>query len=74
MNAQLIRTVSKLTALIAAVIVFLAGGQYLGIQLTTLLASAGVGGIAVALGAQDTLKTLFGTLSLMADKPFRVGD
>lgn len=74
MNAQLIRIVSRLSALVTSVIVFLVGGQYLGIHLTTLLASAGVGGIAVALGAQDTLKTLFGTLSLMADKPFRVGD
>ena len=74
LNAQFIRIVSKLTALVASVIVFLAGGQYLGIQLTTLLASAGVGGVALALGAQDSLKTLFGTLMLLADKPFRVGE
>jgi MscS family membrane protein len=74
LNAQLIRIVSQLTALVASVIVFLAGGQYLGFQLTTLLASAGVGGVALALGAQDSLKTLFGTLMLMADKPFRVGE
>jgi MscS family membrane protein len=38
------------------------------------LASAGVGGLAVALAAQDTLKNLFGTLMIMADKPFRVGE
>jgi MscS family membrane protein len=39
-----------------------------------LLASAGVGGLAVALAAQDTLKNLFGTLMIMADKPFRMGE
>jgi len=74
LNAQLIRITSQLVSLLAAVIVFLVGGQYLGFRIGALLASAGIGGVALALGAQDTLKTLFGTLSLMADKPFRVGD
>ena len=36
--------------------------------------SAGIGGVAVALGAQNTPKTLFGTLMLLSDKPFRVGE
>jgi MscS family membrane protein len=74
LDAQLIRIVSKLLGLLIAVILFLVVGQYLGIHLTTLLASAGVGGFAIALAAQDTLKTLFGTLMLMTDKPFRVGE
>lgn len=74
LNAQLIRIVSRLMSMILAVAVFLIGGQYLGIKLTTLLASAGIGGLAIALAAQDTLKTLFGTIMLMADKPFRVGE
>ncbi len=74
LDAQLIRIVSKLLSMTVSVIIFLAGGQYLGIPLTTLLASAGIGGFAIALAAQDTLKNLFGTLMLMADKPFRVGE
>jgi len=74
LNAQLFRIVSRLMSLILAVAVFLVGGQYLGVKLTTLLASAGIGGLAIALAAQDTLKTLFGTIMLMADKPFRVGE
>jgi MscS family membrane protein len=74
LNAQLIRIACKLTSLVTAVIIFLEGGHYLGIPLTTLLASAGIGGLAVALAAQDTLKTLFGTIMLLADKPFRVGE
>jgi MscS family membrane protein len=74
LNAQLIRIVAKLASLVAAVILFLVGGQYLGIPIATLLASAGIGGIAVALGAQDSLKTLFGTINLLADKPFSVGE
>ena len=74
LNAQLIRIASKLTSTALAVTVILIGGQFLGIPVATLLASAGIGGIALALGAQDTLKTLFGTIMLMADKPFRVGE
>lgn len=74
LDAQFVRIVSKLTALAASSIVMLEGGQHLGIPLTTLLASAGVSGLAVALAAQDSLKNLFGTITLMADKPFRVGE
>ena len=74
LNAQLIRIASKLLSLLVAVIILLQGGHFLGIPVTTLLASAGIGGLAVALAAQDTLKTLFGTILLLSDKPFRVGE
>ena len=74
LDAQFVRIVSKLAALVVSSVILLEGGQSLGIPLTTLLASAGVGGLAVALAAQDTLKNLFGTITLMADKPFRVGE
>jgi MscS family membrane protein len=42
--------------------------------LTTIIAGLGVGGLAVALAAQDTIKHFFGSLVLFADKPFQVGD
>ncbi|NOY42739.1 MAG: mechanosensitive ion channel family protein [Planctomycetes bacterium] len=74
LDAQLIRILTKLASLAGVAVIFLEGGKYLGVPLTTLLASAGVGGLAVALAAQDTLKALFGTITLMADKPFRVGE
>src|SRR5690606_319662 len=41
---------------------------------TALIASLGVGGIAVALAAQNILGDLFSSLSIMFDKPFVVGD
>lgn len=40
----------------------------------TVLAGLGIGGLAFALAAQDTLKNFFGSLMLIADKTFRVGD
>ncbi len=45
-----------------------------GKPMTTLLAGLGIGGLAVALAAQDTLKNLFGSFMIMIDKPFKVGD
>lgn len=41
---------------------------------TSLLAGLGVGGLAVALAAQDTVKNFFGSLVILADKPFEVGE
>ena len=46
----------------------------LGYQVTSLLAGLGIGGLAVALAAQDTLANILGTVVVLSDKPFRVGD
>jgi MscS family membrane protein len=40
----------------------------------TILAGLGIGGLAIALAAQDTLKNFFGSIMLIADRTFRVGD
>ena len=45
-----------------------------GFNITTLVASLGIGGIAVALATQNILGDLFASLSIMLDKPFEVGD
>ncbi len=47
---------------------------YLGIEITPLLAGAGVLGLAVALAAQDILSNFFGGAIIMVDKPFKVND
>ena len=74
LDAQFIRIVCRVLSLIVAIILFLEGGKYLGIPLTTLLAGAGVGGLAVALSAQDMLKNLFGSVMVILDKPYCVGE
>jgi MscS family membrane protein len=43
-------------------------------DVATVLAGLGIGGVAIALAAQDTLKNFFGSLMLIADRTFRVGD
>lgn len=74
LDAQLVRLVCRVASIVAATVVFLEGGQQFGIPLTTLLASAGVGGLAVALAAQDTLKNVFGSIMITLDKPYQVGE
>lgn len=45
-----------------------------GVNITTLVASLGIGGIAIALALQNILGDLFSSLSIVLDKPFVVGD
>ena len=46
----------------------------LGFDVTTGIAALGIGGIAVALGAQKTIENIVGSLTLIIDQPVRVGD
>ena len=46
----------------------------LGISITPLLTALGVGGLAVALGLQDTLANLFAGIHILLERPVRVGD
>ncbi len=46
----------------------------LGVNVTSLIAGAGLLGLGVALAAQDTVKNFFGGVTVFADKPFQVGD
>ncbi|MCQ2958690.1 MAG: mechanosensitive ion channel family protein [Bacteroidales bacterium] len=45
-----------------------------GIEIGTLIAGLGIGGVAVALAAQDTLKNLLGGFMLFFDHPFNIGE
>lgn len=42
--------------------------------ITSIIAGLGIGGLAVALAAQDTIKNVFGSIVLFVDKPFEMGD
>lgn len=46
----------------------------IGIDVTTGLAALGIGGIALALGAQKTVENFVGSVTLVIDQPIRVGD
>ncbi len=46
----------------------------LGFNISSLLTGLGVGGLVIALGLQSTLESFFSSLTLIAEKPFTVGD
>ena len=71
---QLVPFVTKTLKVAVAVfgIVFLLAQQ--GRDVTALLAGLGLSGLAVALAAQDLLKNLFGSVTVLLDRPFRIGD
>jgi len=45
-----------------------------GVPVTSVLAGLGIGGLAFALAAQETVANFFGSITIFIDKPFRVGD
>jgi small-conductance mechanosensitive channel len=63
-----------LTKLIVWSAVLLLVLDNLGVDITTLVAGLGIGGIAVALALQNILGDLFASLSIVLDKPFVIGD
>ena len=46
----------------------------IGVNISALLGTLGIGGIAFALAAQDTVKNIFGAFTIFTDKPFNIGD
>lgn len=74
LDMQLFPVIRKSLKVFIVVVAALVTTQNLGMNVTGLLASLSIGGLAVGLAAQDTLSNLFGAVALFADKPFRVGD
>ncbi len=68
---NLILSITKGTIFLIAVLLFLVK---LGVNITGLLASLGIGGLAVALAAQDTLSNFFGLIKIIFDESFSQGD
>lgn len=67
----LFRRAAKIAVVVIGIIIVL---NTLGFDVTTGLAALGIGGLAVALGAQKTIENLVGSLTLIFDQPVRVGD
>jgi MscS family membrane protein len=45
-----------------------------GVEIASILGVLGVGGVSIALAAQDTLKNIFSGVTIVTDAPFRIGD
>lgn len=67
----LVRQSLRITVLLIGGILIV---QNLGYSVTSLVAGLGIGGLAIALAAQDTVANLLGTVVMFTDKPFKIGD
>lgn len=71
---QLLPLIGKSLKVFVVIVAALVTSQNLGLNVTGLIASLSIGGLAVGLAAQDTLANLFGAVAILVDKPFKVGD
>ncbi|MEO0812509.1 MAG: mechanosensitive ion channel family protein, partial [Myxococcota bacterium] len=71
---QLVPLIRRTLKIIVAVTAGIWVAQNLGYSVTSLIASLGVGGLALALAAQDTVANFFGSVVVFTDRPFQIGD
>jgi MscS family membrane protein len=74
LDDQLVPLVRKSLKMVVAVIGGIFVLQNLDVDVGSLLAGLGLGGLAFALAAKDTVANFFGSLMIFIDKPFQVGD
>jgi MscS family membrane protein len=68
---SLLRNFAKAFVAVGGLLATLAAFGY---PVTTVVAGLGIGGVALAFGAQKTIENLFGSVALAVDQPLRVGD
>ena len=74
LDDQLIPFIRKTLRVFIVFMAILMLVQNLGYSISGLLASLGIGGLAVALAAKDSLSNIFGSLMILLDRPFMLGD
>ncbi|MDH3216462.1 MAG: mechanosensitive ion channel family protein, partial [Candidatus Krumholzibacteria bacterium] len=74
LDDQLIPILRKSLKTFVGILAFLFIVQNLGYSVASLLAGLGIGGLAIALAAKDTLSNFFGSLTILIDRPFAAGD
>jgi MscS family membrane protein len=74
LDDQLIPLLRKATKVFVGVLTFVLVAQNLGYSVSGLLAGLGIGGLALAMAAKDTLANFFGSVMILTDRPFHVGD
>ena len=74
-NNQVITFLTEILKVIVIIIgIFLMLGTVFNLNVGSLIAGLGIGGLAVALAAKETLENLLGSFTIFLDKPFAVGD
>jgi MscS family membrane protein len=74
LDDQLVPLVTKTLKVVVSVVGGIFVLQNLDVNVSSLLAGVGLGGLAFALAAKDTVANFFGSLMIFVDKPFQIGD
>src|SRR5690606_10321823 len=74
LDDQLLPVLKRIVSMVVWAIGLFYVLDYLDVNVTALLAGISIGGLAIALAAQDTVKNFFGSIMIFLDKPFQIGD
>jgi len=74
LDDQLVPFITKTLRIFIIITAVLVVAQNMGYSISGLIASLGIGGIAVAMAARDTIANVFGSVMILVDRPFTVGD
>ena len=74
LDDQLVPLLRKTLKVFVTVVVGVMVIQNLGYSVTSIIASLGIGGLALALAAKDAVANFFGSIIVFTDQPFHVGD
>ena len=74
LDDQLVPFIAKTAKIFLVMTAILVVAQNMGYSISGLIASLGIGGIAVAMAAKDTIANIFGSIMILVDRPFVVGD
>lgn len=74
LDEQLVPIVKRTLQAIIIGVGIIQGLRIMHVDVTALIAGISIGGLALALAAQDMLKNLFGSLTIFLDRPFQIGD
>ncbi len=76
-NSQVVKIIQILNKILKFVVFFIMFASFLqthGYSVSSLIAGFGITGLAVGLAANTTLSSIFGTISIITDKSFKIGD
>jgi MscS family membrane protein len=74
LDDQMVPIVKKVLKALVLIFGLISIASNFGYDLTALITGLGIGGLAIALAAQQTLGNMFGGVSIFMDRPFTVGD
>lgn len=74
LDVNIIKAIQKVSSGLIWIVAIITALTIVGIDVAAMLTTLGIGGIAFALAAQDTIKNMFGGFTIFMDKPFRLGE